>query len=170
MVELSKERVEQMLHDEAVEKEELSTILRGVYLRYMRLYEQYFADIDALNNEKIEELKKYHEETGSLIKYYYMDIPHDICDGIKEFEEKFTGILLGSEWRKHLADGFKEFTLMSKDRGKGEAYLKKAFTKEIMENFYEAIGYVLREGFDTGSKTAQNVISGLSGLLFGKED
>ena len=31
--------------------------------------------MDALNEDKIAELKKYHEETESLIKYYYMDIP-----------------------------------------------------------------------------------------------
>ena len=38
--------------------EELTTILRGVYTRYMRLFEKYFADIEALNDEEIAKLKK----------------------------------------------------------------------------------------------------------------
>ena len=61
MVELSNERIEQILHQETAKKEELATILRGIYTRYMRLYEKLFADIDALNDEKITELRKYHE-------------------------------------------------------------------------------------------------------------
>lgn len=97
MVELSKERIEQILHEETMKKEELETILRGIYTRYMRLFEKYFADIDALNDDEIAELRKYHEETGSLVKYYYMDIPLDICIGLKEFENKYSVKLLGSE-------------------------------------------------------------------------
>ena len=84
----------------------------------MRLYEEYFADIDALNDDKITELRNYHEETRSLARYYYMNIPQDICEGIKE----------------------------------------------------KAMDYIFREGFGTGSKTAGNIISGLAGLLFGKEE
>ena len=83
MVELNNERIEQILHEETTKKEELETILRSIYNRYMWLYEKYFADIDALNDEKIAELTNYHEETLSLVKYYYMDIPLDICVGIK---------------------------------------------------------------------------------------
>ena len=67
MVELSNERVEQILHKETHKTEELKTILRGVYTRYMRLFEKYFADIDALNDDEIAGLKQYHEETRSLI-------------------------------------------------------------------------------------------------------
>ena len=52
MVELSNERVDQILHEESQKTEELKTILRGVYIRYMRLYERYFDDIDALNDDK----------------------------------------------------------------------------------------------------------------------
>lgn len=44
MIELSHERIEQILHEETVKKEDLDTILRGIYFRYMRLYERYFAD------------------------------------------------------------------------------------------------------------------------------
>ena len=48
MVELSKERIAQILHEETVKKEDSDTILRSVYTRYMCLYEKYFADIDGL--------------------------------------------------------------------------------------------------------------------------
>ena len=44
MVELSNERIEQILHEETMKKEELETILRSIYTRYMRLYEKYFAE------------------------------------------------------------------------------------------------------------------------------
>ena len=53
MVELSNERIGKILHEETVKTEELATILRSIYTRYMRLYEKYFADIDALNDEKV---------------------------------------------------------------------------------------------------------------------
>ena len=39
MIELSNERVEQILHEETVKKEESGTILRSIYIRYVRLYE-----------------------------------------------------------------------------------------------------------------------------------
>ena len=63
MVEFSKERIGQILHEETMKKEETETILRGIYTRYMLLYERYFADIDTLDDDKIAELKKYHEDT-----------------------------------------------------------------------------------------------------------
>ena len=52
MVELSNERVDLILHEETFKTEELITILRGIYIRYMRLFERYFDDIDTLNDEK----------------------------------------------------------------------------------------------------------------------
>ena len=82
MVELSNERIEQILKDETKKTEEPATILRAIYTRYMNLFEHYFADINALNDDKIDEFRKYHEETKSLIKYYYMDIPEDVCSGV----------------------------------------------------------------------------------------
>ena len=94
---------------ESQKTEELITILRGVYIRYMRLYERYFADIDALNDDKIAEFNKFHEETRSLIKYYYMDIPLDICTALIEFDKKYSAKLLGSRWQRFLFDGFNEF-------------------------------------------------------------
>ena len=169
MIELSNERLDQILHKETVKKEELGTILRSIYTRYMRLYEKYFADIDALNDDVIAELKKYHEETGSLVKYYYMDIPLDICMGLREFEEKYSANLLGPEWHKYLFDTYKEFKEKNKKKNKSEKDLKADFSKQALTAFYDAIGYVLRDGFGTGSQTASKVISGLTGLLFGKE-
>ena len=169
MVELSKERIEQILHKETTKKEDLETILRGIYTRYMRLYEKYFADIDALNDDEIAELRKYHEETRSLVKYYYMDIPQDVCSGIKEFENKYSACLLGSEWHEYLSDSYEDFKEKSKSTNKSEEYLKAEFTKQALAAFYEAMDYVFRDGFGTGSQTAKNVISGITGLLFGKE-
>ena len=108
MIELNNERMQQILHDETAKTEDLTTILRGIYTRYMNLYERYFADFDALNDDKVAEFGKYHEETRSLIKYYYLDIPQDICSGIKEFEEKVSDKLLGREWKKNLYDVYEK--------------------------------------------------------------
>ena len=170
MVELSNERVEQILHDETKKKEELTTILRGIYTRYMNLYENYFADIEVLNGDKIDEFGKYHEETKSLIKYYYMDIPQDVCIGIREFEEKVSDKLLGREWKKNLFDAYDEFKEKNKVRDKGEDYYKAAFAKQALKEFYEAMENIFREGFGTYSQTAKDVLGGISGLLFGKKD
>lgn len=170
MTELSNERIEQILHEETAKKEESGTILRSIYTRYMRLYEEYFADIDALNDDKITELRNYHEETRSLVRYYYMDIPQDICEGIKEFEKEYSGNLLGPEWHEYLFHAYEDFKSESKARNKNEDYYKAEFTRRVLEYFYEAMDYIFREGFGTGSKTAGNIISGLTGLLFGKEE
>ena len=169
MVELSKERIEQILHEETMKKEELETILRSIYTRYMRLYEKYFADIDALNDDEIAALRQYHEETTSLVRYYYMDIPLDICMGLKEFENKYSANLLGAEWHEYLFGSYKDFKENSRSRNKTDEYLKAAFKKQTLSAFYEAMDYVFRDGFGTGSQTAKKVVSGITGLLFGKE-
>ena len=170
MIELNNERLEQILHDETAKTEDLTTILRGIYTRYMILYERYFAGFDALNDDKIAEYKKYHEETKSLIKYYYMDIPQDVCAGINEFEEKAGDRLLGREWKKALYDAYTEFREKCKVRDRSEEYYKAEFAKEALKAFYDAMDYVFRSGFGTGSQTVQEVIGGISGLLFGKKD
>ena len=169
MVELSKVRIGQILHKETTKKEDLETILRSLYTRNMRLNEKYFADIDALNDDEIAELRKYHEETMSLVKYYYMDIPLDICAGIKEFENTYSANLLGPEWHEYLFDSYENFRENSRSKNKGEEYLKAEFAKQALAAFYEAMDYVFREGFGTGSQTAKSVVSGITGLLFGKE-
>ncbi len=169
MVELSKVRIGQILHKETTKKEDLETILRSIYTRYMRLYEKYFVDIDALNDDEIAELRNYHEETRSLVKYYYMDIPLDVCVGIKEFENKYSANLLGSEWHEYLFDSYEEFKKQSDSWNKSEEYLKAEFAKQALAAFYEAMDYVFRDGFGTGSQTAKNVVSGITGLLFGKD-
>jgi len=170
MVELSNERIQKILHEETTKKEDLDTILRSLYTRYMCLYEKYFADIDALDNDKIAELRKYHEETKSLVRYYYMDIPMDICTGIKEFEAQYSDKLLGADWHINLFDSYEYFKENSEDKHKNEKCLKADFSKYALSAFYDAMSDVFREGFGTGSQTAKNVVSGLTGLLFGKQE
>jgi len=166
MVELSNERVDQILHEETHKTEELITILRGVYIRYMRLYERYFDDIDALNDDKIAEFNKYHEETKSLIKYYYMDIPLDICTALFEFDEQYSEKLLGSNWRRYLFDSFNEFKSDNGDKSKEG--LKADFEEKILAAFYETMDYIFRDGFGTGSESAKEIKDGLAGLIFGE--
>ena len=168
MVELSNERIEQILHEETMKKEESETILRSIYTRFMRLYEKYFADIDALNDDEINVLRNYHEETRSLIKYYYMDIPQDICTGIKEFENRYSANLLGTEWHEYLFGSYEEFREKSKIKDKSEECFKAEFARQALSDFYDAMDYIFREGFGTDSQTAKSFVSGITGLLFGK--
>ena len=169
MLELSKDRIEKILHEETVKKEEPETILRGIYTRYMHLFETYFADLDALNEEKIAELRIYHEETRSLVRYFYLDIPLDICRDIREFENKYCEKLLGPDWHKLVFDRFEEFRQNSTDLDRSRETMKAQFQKQILASFYETMDYVFREGFGTGSHTAKKVVSGITDLLFGKE-
>ena len=170
MAELSIKRVDQILHEETTKTEELPTILRGIYTRYMRLYENYFADINALNDAKIAEFRKYQEETDSLVKYYLLDIPEDICEHIKEFNDEYNAKLLGPEWHDSLSDLYRDFKNDNWTRNESEAYYKAEFAKYAMKAFYEAMESVFREGFGTGSKTGADVMGGIAGLLFGKGD
>lgn len=170
MVELSNERIKQMLEEETKKTEDLTTILRAIYTRYMNLYERYFAEPEALNDDKIAEYKKYHEETKSLIKYYYMDIPQDVCAAINEFEEKAGDKLLGREWKKTLYDAYTEFREKYKVKDRSDEYYQEAFKKEALKAFYDAMDSVFRDGFGTGSQTAKDMFDGISGLLFGKKD
>jgi hypothetical protein len=168
MIELSNERVEKILKEETMKTVELPTILRAIYGRYMHLYEDYFSDPDALTDEKIAEMKKYHEETISLLKYYYMDIPLDICVYIHEFDKEYTNHLLGTDWKKYLSDGFKEFKGKAEKWGKDEKLLKAEYKAKVLEAFYGEMGYVFRDGFNTSSKTHESVMGVFKGLLFGK--
>ncbi len=170
MIELSHERIDQILHEETLKREDLDTILRSIYSRYMNLYEKYFADIDALDDEKIAGMREYNEETGSLIKYYYMDIPLDICTSINEFESEYSDNLLGPGWHEYLTDAYEEFKKESDEKHKSEEDYKKAFKKQALSTFYDAMDYVFRVGFDTGSKAAESTLSRITGLLFGKEE
>ena len=170
MLELSNERIEQILHEETAKKEELNTILRGIYVRYMRLYEKYFSDIDALNDDKVAELREYHEETRSLVRHYYMDIPMDICMELKEFENKYSDNLLGPGWHGYLFGNFDEFREYSGNRDKNEKCLKADFSRQALDTFYDAMNEIFRDGFGTGSQTARKVVDGITGLLFGKQE
>ncbi len=133
MIELSNERIEQILHEETTKKEDQETILRSIYTRYMRLYEKYFADIDALNEDEIAKLRNYHEETISLVKYYYMNIPMDVCSGIKVFEKEYSTKLLGSEWQKYLSEAYEEFK--DKYEYKYKDRVKAEFVKQALKAF-----------------------------------
>lgn len=101
----------------------------------MRLFEGYFADIDALNDARIAELRKYHEETSSLVKYYYMDIPKDVCEGIEEFNNKFSIKLLGSKWYDNLSDIYEGYKNENWDTD--EKHLKSEYEKRVLTTFYE---------------------------------
>ena len=170
MLELSNERIEQILNEETMKTVELATLLRSIYIRYMRLFEGYFADIDALDDAKIAQWRKYHEETCSLVRYYYMDIPQGICSAIKEFENEYNSKLLGPEWHTHLFGIYEDFREEYDNWNKSEECLKTEFTKKALAAFYDAMDYVFRDGFGTGSKTVENAINGIAGLLFGKEE
>ncbi len=169
MVELKNEVIDRILHKETAKKEELGTILRSIYTRYMRLYEKYFADIDALSDDVIAGLRSYHEETRSLVKYYYMDIPLDLCLKLDAFDEKYNDSLLGPGWHDVLFGGFRDFREKHLDQYRRREELKAAFAKETLAAFYDDMNYVFRDGFGTGSQTAEKVVSGLAELLFGKE-
>ena len=155
MIELSQERVESILKEETLKTEELTTILRAVYTRYMRVFEKYFADIDALNDEVIAELNQYQEETRSLVKYYYMDIP---------FDDKYGDKLLGPDWQKYLSGAYISFK--GKNWSKSEEWVKAEFRKQAMDGFYKAMSSVFRQGFGSDSKVVERVVDGIKGLFF----
>lgn len=169
MIELSNERIDQILHWETPPKEEPTAILRGLYTRYMHLYEEYFADISKLNDDKIAELRAYNEETTSLLRHYYMDIPQDICEGLRKFEGEYSANLLGPKWHDFLFHSYHEFRERHENRDKDEKDARAAFSKEVLEAFYDVMDYIFREGFGTGSQTARSMGSAISELLFGKE-
>ena len=170
MVELSNERIEQMLHDETKKTEALPTLLRCIYTRYMHLFELYFENMETLNDDKIAEFQNYHAETQALIRYYYMDIPEDVCSGICEFEEKCTGNLLGREWKKYLYDAYDKFKNENSEWDMSENYYMAKFKKETVKGFYEAMENIFRSGFGTESETEKKTLNGISGLLFCGKD
>ena len=165
MIELSRERVETILNEETQKTEDLATILRAVYTRYMRLYEKYFADIDALNDEVIAELNQYHEETKSLVKYYYMDIPQDVCEGLDKFDDKYGSKLLGPDWHQSLLDLYKYFR--GKNWSKNEEWARAEFRKQALDAFYETMSSIFRPGFGSDSKAAERIVDGIKDIFFG---
>ena len=169
MIELKADRLDQMLHAETGKKEELNTILRGLYTRYMTLYEKYFADIEALNDEEIASMKNYHSETRSLLRYYFLDVPQDICRCLIHFDEEYTDKLLGPEWHKYLFDNYKEFKEDYTGKNKSKQNLKAEFAKQTLEDFYDTMDYIFREAFGTGSKVEDGFLDGVKKLFFAEE-
>ena len=94
-----------------------------------------------------------------------MDIPQDICEGIKEFENKYSDNLLGPEWHEYLFRSYQDFRNRSKAKDK-----KAEFSKQTLAAFYSAMDDIFREGFGTGSQFVKDVVGGITGLLFGKEE
>ena len=170
MVELSNERLEQILHEETAKTEELATILRSIYTRYMCLYEKYFEDIDALNDDKIAEYRKYQEETEALVKYFYLDIPQDVCTAINEFEKEYGSRLIGAKWHEYVFDSYGAFKENNRTENKSEESIKAEFAKQALNYFYDAMDYVFRESFGTKSETVKKTYSWITGLLFGNTD
>lgn len=98
-----------------------------------------------------------------------MDIPLDVGTSIRKFEEEYSDKLLGPEWHKYVFDNYKEFREKSKYKNMSEDKVKAEFTKQTLDGFYDTMDYVFRQGFGTGSQTVKKVVSGLKGLIFGKE-
>lgn len=169
MLELNQDRIEQVVLKETPKTEVLPLILRSIYDRYMYLYEKYFTDIDALNDDTISELNKYNEETKSLVKCYFMDIPQDICRELEEFDDTYNAKLLGTDWHKTLFNAYRYFRDENESDNKSEKCLKAEFSERCLKAFYDAMDYIFRDGFGTGSKTVETVTSGLASLLFGEE-
>lgn len=162
MLELSKERIDQIVHEETPKTEELPTVLRSIYVRYMHLYEKYFSDLDALNDSEIAELKKYHDETASLMKYYYIDIPMDVYAGLEELDERYTSKLLGPGWHKYIFGHYNDFKGNYKNIDKSEECLKVEFRERVMEAFYDTMDYIFREDLGTGSKMLERIGNGIA--------
>ena len=170
MLELSNERVSQILHQETLQTEELTTILRAIYTRYMRLYEKVFADIEALDDAEIARLRQYHEETRSLMKFYYLDIPQDICTSLDEFDSKDCSKMLGPDWREFLYDKFRDFRSDHFFSDTSESHLKAEFAEKSLNRFYESMDSVFRSGFGTGLLTTEDVVKGIKRMAFGKDE
>ena len=158
MIELSKERIDKILHEETAKTEELLTILRSIYIRYVRLFEKYMDDIDALNDDEIARLRNYHEETLSLIKNYYLDIPYDICKAIEEFEDEYCTKMLGAGWHEYMYEK------------KHKEELKAEFKEHVLKGFYSVMDCIFRGGFNTESESTKDAVGGIAGLLFGQQD
>ena len=170
MVELSKERIEKIMHEETAKTEELTTILRSIYIRYVRLFEKYMDNIDALNDDEIARLRNYHEETLSLVKNYYLDIPYDICSEIEEFENEYCTEMLGAGWHEYIFGKYKDFRDENNCGKTSEEDLKAEFKEKVLKGFYSVMGYIFRVGFNTESESTTDAVGGIAGLLFGQQD
>jgi hypothetical protein len=58
-----------------------------------------------------------------------------------------------------------ELSKKSNDEKKGS---KEEFSKQTLSNFYDVMDYIFRDGFGTESKNAEEIKSGILGLLFGE--
>ncbi len=167
MIQISNERAEQIIQEETKKTQPLPQLLRAIYTRYMNLYEDYIANIYDLTSEKIAAYKKQNDETIALVRYYYMDIPQDVCAGILVFEEKVGEKLLGPEWKTNLYDAYDEFKDNCNEWDMTEDYYKGAFKKYALKEFYEVMENIFRDGFGSESESSKNIFSGIKSLIFG---
>ena len=61
------------------------------------------------------------------------------------------------------------FVPKNEAENKSAKCLKAEFSEQILKAFYDAMDYIFREGFGTGSKADEQISSGLASLLFGDE-
>ena len=106
--------------------------------------------------------------SGRGAKYTRSRLPVEMVY-LEEFEDKCTENLLGPSWHQHVADGYLDFCERYENRNKGEKALKAEFKKQALRAFYDAMGYIFRDGFGTDSQTARNVLSGITDLFLGKD-
>lgn len=57
---------------------------------------------------------------------------------------------------------------MHGSENKSEASLKAEFADQKLTGFYEVMDYVLRDAFNTNSKSVEDVAGGITSLLFGE--
>ena len=169
MIELSYDQVDQIMHKDTPRSEDLPLILRSIYLRYLHLFETYFADIDALDDDKIIELKKYHEETRSLIKIFYLDIPMDVFYALGSVDEDDVSKMLSTELKQYVFDSFRNFMLENRDESKSKERFKLEFAQKNLTDFYSSMDTVFRGAFGTTSKTTENAVGWIGKLLFGED-
>ena len=167
MVELSPERIEEILHKETVKEEDPKTVMRAVYNRYRCVFEQYIDQIFEMNQSKIDEFNKYHQETNSLIKYYFVDIPMDTCAALAKFEHDVMDYMLGPDWQRVILNGFEEFKRKNKNKYRlaNEETWRKKFKEELLSMFYVSMESAFRVSFESGSKAAEGLMDGLSAIF-----
>ena len=170
MVELSNERIDKIMHEETLKTEDLKTLLRAIYTRYMHLFERYFADIDKLNDKKIAEFRKYHEETKSLMKYYYVDIPHDVFLYLSDYDERYVDKLLGTGWKDYLTENFNKFKKNKTKDSDDEKSIKAKFADHCLDDFYESMDDAFRDSFGSHSKTAEGFRGFITTMIFGENN
>ena len=94
---------------------------------------------------------------------------------INEYTAQFLGIGYDKDLAKETAEALQKgdmntvFLNQTKFATAREKALKAEFKKQALRAFYDAMGYIFRDGFGTDSQTARNVLSGITDLFLGKD-